>query len=181
MTRDVEAMEYRGFALHAEGSAFTRAAPAAVWEVVAAIGGPNRYYALNGLWTLREWMDAAIGGSGRAHHRPEGRALAPGDRIDSWRVLIAEAPTLLALVFGMKAPGRGVLEFRITAIPNGTRLTVTAWWEPHGLAGRLYWAAMKPAHLVLFDRLTAEICRRAERASGEGAGDDADEAAVQPA
>jgi hypothetical protein len=30
------------------------------------------------------------------------------------------------------------------------------------LAGILYWRTMQPAHLILFDRLTSEICRRAE-------------------
>jgi uncharacterized protein YndB with AHSA1/START domain len=168
MTKDTEATDYRRFPLHAGGSARTRAPAAAVWDVVAAIGGRNRYYALNGLWTVREWMDAALGGSGRAHGRPEGRPLAPGDRIDSWRVLIAEPPALLALAFGMKAPGRGVLEFRIEPIRNGTQLNVTAWWDPDGIAGRLYWAAMKPPHLILFDRLTGEICRRAEQHPNEG-------------
>ena len=98
---------------------------------------------------------------GRSRSRPEGRALQAGDRIDSWRVLRADRPEVLALVFGMKAPGRGVLEFRLDPVASGTRLTATAYWEPDGTAGRLYWLAMMPAHLVLFDRLTAEICRQA--------------------
>lgn len=160
MTTATEA-SYRDHPLQAGAGRLTRARPEAVWEVVSAIGGENRYYALNGLWTLREWIDAAFGGSGRERQRPGGRALAPGDRIDSWRVLVAEPPSVLALVFGMKAPGHGVLEFRIAPVDGGARLTVTAFWRPDGVAGRLYWAAMKPAHLVLFDRLTAEICRRA--------------------
>jgi len=160
MSRPIE--DYRQFPQHASGSALTRADPDSVWRVVSRIGGENRYYTLNGLWAAREWLDAAVGGVGRSRARPEGRALRPGDRIDSWRVLRADAPEVLALVFGMKAPGRGVLEFRLDAVAAGTRLTATAWWDPHGTAGRLYWLAMIPAHLVLFDRLTAEICRLAE-------------------
>lgn len=163
MSHDPQLPDYRAFPLHAGGSAHTRAARESVWQVVSAIGGENRYYALNGLWWLREWIDAAFGGGGRDRARPEGRPPRPGDRIDSWRVLIADAPELFALAFGMKAPGQGVLEFRIDVVPGGTRLTATAYWAPDGLAGDLYWIAMKPAHLVLFKRLTAEICRRAER------------------
>ncbi len=153
--------DYRNNPLHAGGSAYTRASAEAVWRVVSAIGGDNRYYALNGLWAMREWLDSVVGGPGMRRGRPEGRPIKAGDQIDSWRVRIADAPSLLALEFGMKAPGHGVLEFRIEPMTTRTRVTATAFWDPEGMAGQLYWAAMKPAHLVLFKRLTAEICRRA--------------------
>lgn len=156
--------DYRHYSLHAGSTAYTRAPAEAVWRVVSVIGGDNRYYTLNGLWAMREWLDAVVGGPGRRRGRPEGRPIKAGDQIDSWRVRIAEAPELLALEFGMRAPGHGVLEFRIASIGGGARVTATAFWDPEGIPGQLYWAAMKPAHLVLFKRLTAEICRRAEQA-----------------
>lgn len=155
--------DYRHYPLHAGGNAVTRAGEEAVWRVVSAIGGDNRYYAMNGLWTIREWLDSAVGGPGRRRGRPLGRPLKAGDHIDSWRVRIADAPTLLALEFGMKAPGCGVLEFSIAPMASGTQVTASAFWNPDGIAGQLYWVAMMPAHLVLFKRLTAEICRRAEQ------------------
>jgi hypothetical protein len=160
MTKDL--LQYATFTFKAGGSSVTRAAPGALWEVVSKIGGDNRYYAMNALWAVREWMDAAVGGPGMRRGRPSSGELRPGDRIDSWEVLIAERDRRLALVFGMKAPGQGVLEFLITPIGRGTRITVTAFWEPDGVAGVLYWRAMQPAHLLLFRRLTAELCRRAE-------------------
>ncbi|WP_404295935.1 DUF2867 domain-containing protein [Halomonas sp.] len=160
--------DYRHYPLHAGSTAHTRAPAEAVWQVVSAIGGNNRYYTLNGLWAMREWLDAVVGGPGRRRGRPEGRPIRAGDQIDSWRVSIAAAPELLALEFGMKAPGHGVLEFRVAPIGDCARVTATAFWNPEGIAGQLYWAAMKPAHLVLFKRLTAEICRRAEQASHDG-------------
>lgn len=155
--------DYRSYPLHAGGSSCTRAQKEAVWRVVSAIGGDNRYYALNGLWAAREWLDSMVGGPGRRRGRPEGREIRAGDQIDSWQVRIADAPELLALDFGMKAPGHGVLEFRVAPMPEGSRLTATAFWDPEGIAGQIYWSAMKPAHLVLFKRLTAEICQRAEQ------------------
>jgi hypothetical protein len=158
----VDLLNYRAFTFKAGGSAVTRATPVMVWSVVSAIGGENRYFAMNALWTIREWMDAAVGGSGMQYRRPAGSELRPGDRIDSWEVLIAEPAHRLALVFGMKAPGDGVLEFVIAGMGGGTRLSATAYWEPDGVAGVLYWRAMQPAHLLLFRRLTAEICHRAE-------------------
>lgn len=158
----VDLHQYRAFTFRAGGSAVTRATPEMVWNVVSAIGGDNRYFAMNALWTVREWMDAAVGGSGMKHRRPAGGELRAGDRIDSWEVLIAEPAHRLSLVFGMKAPGHGVLEFVVAGMGGGTRLSATAYWEPDGVAGLLYWRAMQPAHILLFRRLTAEICHRAE-------------------
>ncbi|MGJ7456663.1 DUF2867 domain-containing protein [Halomonas sp. RA08-2] len=160
--------DYRHYPLHAGGTAYARAPAQAVWRVVSAIGGDNRYYALNGLWSMREWLDSVVGGPGRRRGRPEGRPIRAGDQIDSWQVRIADAPELLALDFGMKAPGHGVLEFRVAPMGDGARVTATAFWDPQGTAGKIYWAAMKPAHLVLFKRLTAEICRRAEQVPFDG-------------
>jgi hypothetical protein len=168
MPEDTPLQDYRNYPLHAGGTAYTRASDDAVWRVVSAIGGDNRYYALNGLWALREWFDSVVGGPGMRRGRPEGRPIGPGDHIDSWRVRIADAPSLLALEFGMKAPGNGVLEFSVEPTITRTRVTATAFWDPEGVAGQLYWVAMKPAHLVLFKRLTAEICRRAEQAPVDG-------------
>ena len=152
---------YRRFRYRAGGSATTRASQQAIFDVVADIGGENRYYTLNALWTIRELMDALVGGDGLRHARPRDRELQPGDRIDSWQVLDIARPKHLALIFGMKAPGRGVLAFDIQPSDGGNRLIASAYWEPDGLSGRLYWRAMQPAHVFLFDRLTQEICRRA--------------------
>lgn len=153
---------YRSYPLNADGSAYTQADADAVWKVVSEIGGENRYYAMNSLWSMREWLDSIVGGEGRRRSRPIGRPIKAGDHIDSWRVLIAVAPNVLALEFGMKAPGKGVLEFKVESLAQRTRVTATAFWLPQGIPGKLYWVAMMPAHLVLFKRLTAEIARRAE-------------------
>lgn len=157
--------DYAYYAKRATGSAETAASPAAVWSVVSAIGGPNRYYYLNALWTTREVMDWMVGGPGLARGRRHPTDLRVGDRIDSWKVLGIEPERRLTLGFGMKAPGAGVLE--ITLEPReggGTRVTATAYWHPAGAPGLLYWYALVPAHLLIFDGLTRAICRRAEQA-----------------
>ncbi|MFW6278234.1 MAG: DUF2867 domain-containing protein [Halorhodospira sp.] len=156
-------LEYLRFPHRAGASAVTEASPAAVWEQLASIGGPNRYYYMNPLWSLRELLDALLGGRGLQRGRPLHTDLRPGDVIDSWRVLIAEPEQRLALGFGMKAPGTGVLEFTIEPLAGArNRVRVTAYWLPHGLPGRLYWYAMEPAHAFLFRGLAHEICRRSE-------------------
>jgi len=159
--------EHLRYPYRAGGEARTPARPETVWQVVCSIGGENRYFALNALWTVREAVDALLGGEGLIRRRPASRSLRPGDRIDSWTVLVADAPHRLALLFGMKAPGCGVLEFTIGRDADATVVSATAFWRPNGLSGILYWRAMEPAHLVLFRMMTREICRRSKQLEAE--------------
>ena len=151
------------YAKRASGNAVGQATPAALWQVVTAIGGDQGYGALGFLWWLRGAMDWLVGGPGLSRGRRHAQDLRLGDRIDYWTVLALEPEHRLTLHFGMKAPGSGVLEFVIDPLPEArTRLTVTAYWHPQGVWGLLYWYAMIPAHLVLFRRMTAALMRRAE-------------------
>lgn len=156
-------IDYAYYAKRAGGSAVAQATPAAVWAVVAAIGGANRYYYLNALWTLRETMDWAVGGRGLSRGRRHPTEVRVGDKIDSWEVVGVVPERRLTLSFGMRAPGAGVLEFEIEPLSMGrTRITATAYWHPAGVWGLMYWLSMEPAHLVIFRGLTREIARRAE-------------------
>jgi len=152
------------YAKRAGGTAETLAAPTRVWSVVTALGGANRYYALNVLWWLREFADWLIGGPGFTRGRRDPSELRVGDAIDYWTVLSLEPQRRLTLHFGMKAPGSGILEFELEPLGNGgTRLIETAYWHPRGVWGLLYWYAMVPAHLFLFRAMTRAMVRRAER------------------
>ncbi len=154
--------DYAYYAKHAGGETRTAASAASLWKVVSAIGGDNRYYAYNFLWTLREIADWLVGGIGLHRGRRDPQEVRVGDVIDSWRVIGVEPERRLTLAFGMKAPGAGVLEFEIEEVaPGERRLAVTAYWHPAGVWGLLYWYAMFPAHLVLFDALVKAIARRA--------------------
>lgn len=157
-------IDYAYYAKRASGTSETRADLAAVWRLVSAIGGDNRYYYLDTLWSIREWMDWAIGGPGRMRGRRHPQEVRTGDRIDHWKVIGAEPEKRLSLAFGMRAPGAGVMEFDLTPLPDGgTRLTATAYWHPAGVWGLLYWYSLEPIHRFVFKGLTREICRRAER------------------
>jgi uncharacterized protein YbjT (DUF2867 family) len=158
-------LDYAYYAKRASGSAETSASPAAVWRLVSAIGGDNRYYYLNALWTLREVLDWAVGGPGLSRGRRHPTEVRVGDKIDYWDVIGVEPERRLTLAFGMRAPGAGVLELEIAPLATGrTRLTATAYWHPAGVWGLLYWYSLEPAHRVIFTGLTREICRRAEAA-----------------
>lgn len=152
------------YAKKASGTAVAAASAAAVWRQVTAIGGANRYYYMNVLWTIRELMDWCVGGPGFARGRRHPTDLRIGDVVDYWTVIGKEPERRLTLHFGMKAPGAGVLEFELRTEDAGrTRVTVTAYWHPKGFWGLAYWYALVPAHLFLFRGWTAAIARRAER------------------
>jgi hypothetical protein len=154
--------DYAYYAKHASGEVRTPASARSLWRVVSAIGGENRYYAYNFLWTLRETIDWMVGGIALHRGRRDPQDVRVGDVIDSWRVIGVEPDKRLTLVFGMKAPGAGVLEFDIEeCAPGERRIAVTAYWHPAGVWGLAYWYAMFPAHLVLFDALVREIAQRA--------------------
>jgi hypothetical protein len=70
----------------------------------------------------------------------------------------------LTLLMEMRAPGGGVLEFEVKATDSGSRVRMTAYWHPAGIWGLMYWYALLPAHLFLFNGTTNEIARRAEAA-----------------
>ena len=156
-------IDYAYYAKQASGSTLSSASPAALWKIVSAIGGDNRYYYLDSLWTLRELLDWLVGGHGLQHGRRDPQDLRVGDKIDSWEVIGVEPERRLSLAFGMRAPGAGVLEFEIAPLPGGrTEIKATAYWHPAGVLGLAYWFSLEPAHQVIFKGLTREIARRAE-------------------
>jgi uncharacterized protein YbjT (DUF2867 family) len=158
------------YAKKADGEAVAQAPVEEVWRQVTAIGGDNRYYFLNVLWTIRETLDWMIGGPGLARGRRHPVDVRVGDSIDSWQVVGVEECRRLTLLFGMKAPGAGALEFELDPLPEGVRIRATAYFHPAGFPGMLYWWALFLPHLVIFDGLTSAIARRAEAACAKQPG-----------
>ena len=157
--------DYAFYAKRASGSAETRATPADVWDVVTSLGGANRYFYCNWMWTLREALDWLVAGPGFTRGRRDPVDVRLGDNIDYWTVIGVEFERRLTLNFGLKAPGSGILEFELEPMPGGgTRLTETAYWHPQGVWGLLYWAALVPFHLFIFKGMTRAMVRRTEAA-----------------
>jgi hypothetical protein len=77
-----------------------------------------------------------------------------------------EPHLLLRLRAEMRLPGAAWLQFE--ALPasesGGSTLRQTAFFDPHGLFGYLYWYALSPLHAVLFGTLANRIAEEAERA-----------------
>ena len=50
----------------------------------------------------------------------------------------------------MKVPGRAWLQYDVLAADSGSRLVQTAFFEPKGLPGLVYWYALYPVHGLIF-------------------------------
>lgn len=139
------------------------APPADVYWAFARIGGDVGYYTFNWAWKLRGILDKLVGGVGlrRARRHPE--ELRPGEALDFWRVAAVEPGRRLQLAAEMKLPGEAWLEFEAKPVDGGTELRQTAYFVPRGLFGRLYWLALVPFHVLIFNRMARRITRAAER------------------
>ncbi|EPS3421086.1 DUF2867 domain-containing protein [Vibrio fluvialis] len=135
-----------------------------LWAVIRTIGSREEgYFFANVLWRTREWLDLFFGGGKPVRRSPPGPELQVGDFIDSWKVIRSEPNRFLSLFFGMKGPGLGRLEFTIKEIEGRRELNVTAWWHPQGFLGLLYWFAMMPAHLFIFNGMVKAIVKKAQQ------------------
>ena len=143
-----------------------KAPPHVVASVFSQLGGKRGWLYGNWLWRLRGSMDKAMGGVGLRRGRRSATELRLGDAVDFWRVESYEPGHLLRLRAEMKLPGEAWLEFAADAVGDGTtRLTQTAFFEPRGLLGLIYWYAVAPFHAFIFGGMANAIAMQAERAT----------------
>ena len=62
----------------------------------------------------------------------------------------------------MKVPGRAWLQYEVMAIDGGSRLVQTAFFEPKGLPGLVYWYVLYPVHGLIFRGTVRAIAERAD-------------------
>ena len=135
--------------------------PERAFAPIRRIGGKHGWYCADFLWTLRGWMDLAVGGIGKRRARRDSEHLRVGDVLDWWRVEEYEDSRHLKLAAEMKVPGRAWLEFEVEPTANGSKIRQTAIFDPVGLTGLLYWYSLFPIHVVIFGGMLREIARRA--------------------
>ena len=133
-----------------------------VFDVVCALGGDSGWPAGNVLWQLRGWVDRMFGGVGMRPGRRHPHQLQLGDPLDFWRVEALEPPHLLLLRAEMQLPGTAWLQFKVLPYLDGAWIEQTAFFEPHGLLGYIYWWVLKPFHGFIFPGLVRAIRDRAE-------------------
>lgn len=143
-------------------------APAgAVYKVFTGIGGRRGWFYWQWLWELKALQDRLAGGIGMRLGRRHPDIIHQGEVLDSWRVERVIEGRMMLLRAEMRLPGKGWLQFE--AVPRGEgacTLRLTAYFEPHGLFGSVYWYGLYPAHVVIFRGLALEISRRATATGG---------------
>ena len=134
-----------------------------VFSVIREIGGDRGWYYADAVWDLRGLLDRIFGGVGMRRGRRHPTELHVGDALDFWRVEELDPGRVLRLRAEMKMPGRAWLQFEVAPEDRGSRLTLTAFFEPRGLWGLIYWYGLYPAHRLLFPGLIRRIKVRCER------------------
>ncbi|CAN5662333.1 SDR family oxidoreductase [soil metagenome] len=139
------------------------APPEAAFRPIQRIGGDTGWYAWNGLWRLRGFLDMLAGGVGMRRGRPSPSDLRVGDTLDFWRVEALQPDRHLRLVAEMRLPGRAWLEFEVTREDGATTIRQTAIFDPVGLSGRAYWYALYPLHQLVFGGMLRAIAHAASQ------------------
>jgi hypothetical protein len=146
-----------------------KAGTSLTFDQVERLGGDHGWPFADSLWRVRGLMDRAVGGVGMRLGRRDPDRVRVGDAVDFWRVEAVRRPELLRLRAEMKVPGRAWLQYEVSGDERQSVLVQTAFFEPKGLSGLVYWYALLPVHLLIFRGMARELTRRAERA-GEGHG-----------
>ena len=137
-----------------------------IFRVLSSLGGKTGWLYANSLWRLRGYFDELIGGPGLRRGRRVSNELRIGDPLDLWRVEALIPNQLLRLRAEMKVPGKAWLQFEI--IPQNeakVRIIQTAYYDPGGLMGLLYWYVLYPIHIVIFRSMITAIAHKAESLS----------------
>ncbi|NIV18258.1 MAG: DUF2867 domain-containing protein [Woeseiaceae bacterium] len=154
---------YSYYPKQAEGKATTPAQASDTWTFIKRIGHEGDFFHARPLWWLRRSLDWLVGGPSFRRRRRHMQDLRVGDVVDSWRVIAIEPEKRLTLLMEMKAPGAGVLEFRIDDLGNERCVSVHAYWHPAGVWGLLYWYLTLPVHVVIFGGTARAIARNSDQ------------------
>src|SRR6476620_5035467 len=138
-------------------------APAdAVYRAFVRLGGQRGWLYMDWSWQIRGIVDRLVGGVGMRRGRRDSEDVRVGDALDFWRVEAVDPGKMMRLRAEMKVPGRAWLEFQAEdQARGGTLLTQTAFFEPKGLFGLLYWYALYPVHSLIFSGLIRMLANHA--------------------
>ncbi|OIO01665.1 MAG: hypothetical protein AUJ51_08130 [Elusimicrobia bacterium CG1_02_56_21] len=132
-----------------------------VFKVFSGIGGERGWFYAQWLWALKALQDRLIGGIGMRLGRRNPDSVRQGEVLDFWRVERVIEGRMLLLRAEMRLPGKGWLQFEAVPDVRGASIfRITAYFEPFGLFGNLYWYSLYPAHVLIFRGIALEIRRR---------------------
>ena len=125
-----------------------------IFSYLMTLGGKNGWLYANFLWVIRGYIDLLFGGVGLRRGRRNSTELQQGDALDFWRVEKLVTNKLLRLKAEMKLPGKAWLQYEIIPIEeNKCNLVQSAFFEPKGLLGLIYWYFLYPIHKIIFSGL----------------------------
>jgi hypothetical protein len=141
----------------------THASAHALFAVFTSLGGTRGWLYADVLWEVRGVLDRLVGGFGTRRGRRSPTDLRVGDAVDFWRVEAYEIDHLLRLRAEMRLPGYAWLQFEIITEDDGSVcLRQTAFFEPRGIFGYLYWFSVLPFHELIFGNMARRIVAEAE-------------------
>ena len=142
----------------------TVSAPAVeVYQCFARLGGARGWLYMDWAWQVRGMVDRLCGGVGMRRGRRDPGDLRVGDSLDFWRVERVEPGRMIRLRAEMRVPGRAWLEFEARPVAERQALLLqTAFFEPKGLFGLLYWYALYPVHSLIFSGLIRKVAVESE-------------------
>lgn len=135
----------------------SRATPEALFKTILNLGGETGWFSYSWAWRLRGFIDRLIGGPGLLRGKRKGKFTRVGDTIDFFRIEKIVQNSELLLRAEMKVPGRAWLRFQLTTVPRGTLIIQTAYFQPHGLWGLIYWYSLYIPHYLIFKSLIKKI------------------------
>ena len=153
--------EYSYYSKQAHGEYVTDSGSEDLWAVICRVGQGGDFFYARFLWWLRRAMDWVLGGPSLRRKRRHPMELRVGDVVDAWRVIAMKPRERLTLLMEKKAPGVGVLEFKIEDLGDQRKIIVHAFWHPAGVWGLLYWYLTLPVHSLLFRGTARAIAGRA--------------------
>lgn len=144
-------------------AALVPADPGACFRVVNAIGGRTGWYWGNALWRFRGALDRLVGGPGMRAAATADRPRAVGDIVDFWTVEACDGASHLRLRADMRLPGEARLDLRVRSLEagEGCRIEQTVSFDARGVFGIVYWYALYPIHVLVFERMLRGMARAA--------------------
>jgi hypothetical protein len=147
-----------------ERQRITSAAPRTVYRIFTGLGARRGWLYANWIWLARGIIDNLVGGPGFRRGRRHPDELRVGDALDFWRVEALVSDRLMRLRAEMKVPGLAWLQFEIVPQSEHKNLVIqTAFFEPKGLPGLMYWYLLYPIHGWMFSKLIARVVKQSEK------------------
>ena len=128
-----------------------------IFESICQIGGKKGWFHTNLLWQIRGSIDRILMGVGMSRGRRSSTSLRINDVIDFWRVEELIRNRKLLLRAEMRVPGKAWLEFKLEKKRHHNILILTAYFQPNGFVGKLYWYSFLPFHYFIFKDLLKQL------------------------